>query len=590
MFLFDKWSQNNMERKMEQEKNKFKEFLDQHKEIVLPSYMTIEECFNLVGYDRFNHCTEEEKLYLLDSFKAADMEGYSIYDVSTIISDKFSLLNSKDFEKKYLFDVTKIYLLLNSKEVKRPTILYQEFVKNYRMVYSGSMFQQREATSILLNAIESSGKLLKEMNQEQKEKFLKLGLTNMSFIRQYFRERSSFDKQFDEKEAICGFLDPLTISQIETLSAFSEKKFKDLLNHCTLGSNKHSLLFVFFDKEFLQDEKASIPYERLFSAIEYFPDYFLEILNQKDFGKQISFLNYIKELDSVKLTVYNQSFSFVPEVYRDCVGESVIENEDFRNLSSEKMKMIFIELCREYFNNNKICYLECLEFLVPFALEVSPKVLDITKTFLCHETDKEILATKIKAVENVKKDIVVDNPNLDAREYYYELYIELLQGSNNLSKKQQLKQLRARSSYFENHPLEDVFDIDAENFSRFHNLLNSDTGRKHHNQSYRLMELNEQYKTEVVEAVIQQLENVSSGKRAKQIIDYITQDGFIKAPYEEQRNQLKNLPGQMVSLEQDGITVDIYDIGSLGTGKEEVIFTNKDTGTKIKVKCSNPKK
>lgn len=588
--MFDKlkW---NIERKMEQiEQQMFKEFLEQHPEVVLPNYMTISECLNLVGRDNFHQYTEEEKLYLLDSFKVTDVEGYSIYDVSTIISDKFSLLDSKEFEKKYLFDVTKIYLLLNSKEVKRPTTIYQEFVKNYRNVYSDTMFQGRKDTSILLNAIESSEKLLKEMNQEQKEKFLKLGPTNMSFIRQYFRERSSWDKQFDEKEAICDFLNPLTISQIETLSNFPEKKFKDLLDHCTLGSNKHSLLFGFFDNEFLQDEKASIPYDQLFSAIEHFPDYFLEILNQKDFGKQISFLNHIKVVDADKLVAYNHSLHSVPEEYRDCVGESVIENEDFRNLSSEKMEMIFMELCREYFDNNKIRYLKCLKFLVPFALEVSPKVLDITKTFLCRETDKEILATKIKAVENVKKDIVVDNSNLDASEYYYELYMELLQGSDNLSKKQQLKQLRARSSYFENHPLEDVFGIDAENFSRFHNLLNSDTGRKHHNQSYRLMELNEQYKTEVVEAVIQQLENVSSGKRAKQIMDYITQDVFIKAPYEEQRNQLKNLPGQMVSLEQDGITVDICDIGSLDTGKEEVIFTNKDTGAKVKVKCSNSKK
>ncbi len=587
--MFGKWRDNKERKKRVEEENKFKEFLEQHPEIILPDYITLAEYFDFVGGKTFNQYTEEEKQYLLDSFKIMDIEGYTIHDVGVILSTKFKFLNAKDFEKKYLFDVTKVYLLLNSKEIKRPADIYRNFVNHYYDAFSCCNFCERERYSILLNAIESKGNILKEMNQKQREKFLALEPRNMAVISSFFRERSSLDKQFDVVGAINSFLDPLTISQVETLSDFSEKKFTDLLNHCVYGTFLHSLLFSLFDEEFLENEKASIDYNQWYIALNFFPEYFLTYLKEESYKNQREFLNYMKNLNEPTLVGCNHSLSSVPEKYRDDVSKYVIENDDFRCLSAKKMEMIFMELFRAYENNNDICYMACLPYLVSLAPNVSVKVLDSTIPFLCHETDREILETKIEAIEKVRKDI----ENIFDEGVQYDLYLTLLESSKNLSKEKQIKQLKARSSYFKDHHLVDVL-MDASgnrnHFEELQELLESHNGKKHHNQSYRLMEIAYQYSDDIVDRVIQQLENVSSGKEAKQIMDYITQEKFLQASDEDKLEQLENLPGQMLSFEKDGMTIEICGVDSISKKPEQLIFKNKDTGAKIKVKSSNMKK
>ena len=587
--MFRKWRDNKKRKKRVEEENKFKEFLEQHSEIILPDYIMLAEYFDSFGGKTFDQYTEEEKQYLLDSFKIMDIEGYTIRDVGEILSTKFKFLNAKDFEKKYLFDVTKVYLLLNSKEIKRPADIYRNFINHYYDAFSWRDFCERERYSILLNAIESKGNILKEMNQKQREKFLALEPRNMAVISSFFRERSSWDKQFDVVGAINSFLDPLTISQVETLSDFSEKKFTDLLNHCVYGTFLHSLLFSLFDEEFLENEKASIDYNQWYIALKFFPEYFLTYLKEESYKNQREFLNYMKNLNEPTLVGCNHSLSSVPEKYRDDVSKYVIENDDFCCLSAEKMEMIFMELFSAYQKNNDICYMVCLPYLVSLAPNVSVKVLDSTIPFLCHETDREILETKIEAIERVRKDI----ENIYEEENQYDLYLTLLESSKNLSKKKQIKQLKARSSYFKNHHLEDVL-MDASgsrnHFEDLQELLESHNGKKHHNQSYRLMEIAYQYSDDIVDRVIQRLENVSSGKEAKQIMDYITQEKFLQASDEDKLEQLENLPGQMLSFEKDGMTIEICGIDTISKNSEQLIFKNKDTGAKIKVKSSNTKK
>lgn len=556
-------------------------FLEAHL-VEKPHYCSLSECADLLEIDTFNKLTEEDKMYILDSYKVANIDGYDMDDVKQIIQEKFRLLKIKEHAKTWRYDVNKIYLLLNHKGVTRPAKIYSDFANHYFSAFFYDDEMNKKYYSGLLIAIENCENILINMNQEQKEKFLKLGSRNMNLINQYFIDYQ--DRKLAVKEAICGFLDPLTKTQVETLRGFSDTKFTELLEHCKFDSNIHSLWFCLFDKEFLQDENATIDYYRLQPAMECFPPYFLEILKKKDYVVQKKFINHAKNLNVPTLDSYHYSLDFVPEEYREKVSELIIENEEFHTLHSKKMKMIFMELFHAYSNDNKVLYLDCLEFLLSFASELSPRVLEFTEAFICYENDKEILDAKLEAVENVIEDVKVDKPNIDIVEDYYELYISLLHDVDDLPKKQQLKQLKARSSYFENHQLEDVFDMSDENLSRFCKLLNSDTGRKHHNQTYRLMERKNQYKMGVVNAVIQQLENVSSGKRAKQIIDYIAENSFMSAPYEDQMEQLKNLPGQMVSIEQDGITVTICDIGAIDTDKGEFIFKNKDTKTKVRVK------
>ena len=46
----------------------------------------------------------------------------------------------------------------------------------------------------------------------------------------------------------------------------------------------------------------------------------------------------------------------------------------------------------------------------------------------------------------------------------------------------------------------------------------------------------------------------------------------------------------MLSFEKDGMTIEICGVDSISKKTEQLIFKNKDTGAKIKVKSSNMKK
>lgn len=593
MFL-EQWSRNFQ---WKNTRKKLIAFLETHPIIEKPIYISSSECVDILGVSSLGQAidmklTEEDKLYLFESLKVANIDGYTMDDVKNIIRNKFELLNTEDHAKTWRYDVDKIYLLLNSAKTSKPTYLYKSFVERYLRAFTSENTEMRSYCNELLMAIKNNENVLEKMNQEQKEKFLKLGPKNMNFMNQYFIKRSSLDKEIDVKTSVCSFLAPLTIPQVELLGTFSANKFGDLLNHSTHYSSIHNLAFCLYDEEFFQKEETTIDYDKLFSTMKYFPRYFLESLYNKTTRVQKSFVDYAQELNGPTLISCNHSLSYVPEEYREKISDFVIQNEDFRCLSAKKMELIFLELFNAYRKDDNICYVECLEFLIPFASEVSPKVLELTTNFLCHENDKEILDAKIEAIEKVREEIILGNSTLDEENNCYELYLKLLTPSDQLSKKKQIKQLKARSSYFENHQLESVLlDLyeDSERYESLQRLLNNHTGKKHHNQSYRFMEMANLYQDGVVDDVIQQLENVSSGKKAKQIIDYITQESFIEAPYEEKRNQLKNLPGQMLVLEQDDIAVDICDITSISKNKE-VIFTNKETGAKVKVRRSNNKK
>ena len=79
--MFGKWRDNKERKKRVEEENKFKEFLEQHPEIILPDYITLAEYFDFVGGKTFNQYKKKKKQYLLDSFKIMDIEGYTIHDV-----------------------------------------------------------------------------------------------------------------------------------------------------------------------------------------------------------------------------------------------------------------------------------------------------------------------------------------------------------------------------------------------------------------------------------------------------------------------------------------------------------------------------
>lgn len=261
-----------------------------------------------------------------------------------------------------------------------------------------------------------------------------------------------------------------------------------------------------------------------------------QLINSRDFIKGINneSANWIAQLAAT------------PEVHTNYI-KKLIENGNILNISNENLEEIFKNVRKngEVDETNVDRYSSKMDFLIGssddkegFALYTEDKeILKETLNFICQDDSELVLNQKFNALNTIKNELRNDQINF----VLYSKYISLLnEGLENKSDKDKVKQLKARSKYFENHILSEFsqkLQIKPQN-EKLIKLLQSDQKPKKMIQNYKFISIADNYEAKIANIVVNFLAETEDVHSSKMLLSYIKSKQFKSLSPKKQKKRL----------------------------------------------------
>lgn len=331
----------------------------------------------------------------------------------------------------------------------------------------------------------------------------------------------------------------LSQEEKQSLNDMNEKQFQKVLD----------FLFVNHDLEddcnynFQSRKKLLIGcggISKKIDSLRLLPDYLIDYLSfdcnhtsKKNFYHHINFnsVNWLKELSATS------------EVQATNIKNLIKKGKIF-SLPCENIQEIFKNVRKSGIKDetNTTRYRAKMKFLINdhdgFAFDIrNITLLKYTLNFICQNDSELVLNQKFSVLNALREEL--KNNQID--EQLYSEYLSFLnEGLERKTEKEKVRQIRARSKYFEDHTLSDFAEQlqDKPQQEKLKELFHQNQKPKRMVQNYRFALMTNDYQSEVVDMIINMLSEIEDVNYSKMLLSYIKSEQFRNLGIEKQKKHL----------------------------------------------------
>lgn len=550
---------------------------------------------------RHKNLSKKELEYLLSSFniekteenKTEPLYELSALNISMVISDKLRIIDVLDNKIYPYVDLDKLHMILNKNESNLD--LYNRLVEDY-IYYFNSFSNEDNKLNECFNSYNIISVILRNYNIV-KEIFdssclLDKSIINLSFA--YLEQLLNFGNNIsvDDKKMVLGYLSEKNIENLNLLSSDSFNKF---LEYLFTGEKNYRQKLVLFSNCMKKEDNEIILDDMLLKNIKNMPQFILErLICRGSLNNRREFLNSISEEDISSLI---HQIIKTNDIHTECLQEVMI-NQKFYQLDY-LMKVMILKRMRKVSDKEELSksrYELKLDFL--FGRDVNDKKgfisylddidnLSSTLDFICTDSEEEVLLEKFRILERISKSL----EEKSIKSSTYKRFLTYLDTNlSSKSRKDQIKILKSRSKYFKKHDIEEFFSIlEQHNNISLDRLIISEQSFKQMKQNFKFIKKARKVDERVLDEIVNRLENSQSEESSKKIVDFISSSTFLKSDTNKQLELIKLLPGKTEkfsnSNSQSVVFIPDSDFvnNKINEHGGEMIFTNEDTGIKVKV-------